>query len=178
MTTQEIQARIAQVKKNEVANTAKMESLQNERARLALLMADTKKVDKQIEDIRRDITSHPAELRLLEEQLTEAQAQATAKARDELIEKQQSIAEDVEQLSQDFVEALQAAKNINNQLVAATSAYTALKEKTGMETLEAHCQGSQESLSRLLELMEYQMGGIHTATSGPGMVGSNVPILL
>jgi len=178
MNSTEIIARIEQVKKNEVTNTKKLESLQQERARLALNMADTKKIDIKIEDVRKDVSSTPHELRLLQGNLTAAQGKEAQAERDVLLKQQKKAAKDIEQLCEQFIEALQVAKNINEQLRLALSAESGLAQKTGQQVLGDYCHGSQESLARLLSLMKYQLAGHHTAEIGAGIIPDTTPLRL
>jgi chromosome segregation ATPase len=183
MKSAEIQTRISQMRKGITDNKVKLDSLRTNRGQLSIDNAEENepvitRLDKQIEDLRKALENTPVEIRLLEEQLTQAQAKESQKQQEQLLSEQKKVGRDVEELSKQFIKALKAAKNINEQLQSAITTHTALAQRTGQQVLRDYCHGSEQSLKMLLETMEQQMKGQHTAEAGPGMVGSNAPIRL
>lgn len=182
-TVAEINQRIEQVKQNSNNNKTKLEELRTKRAALALAkggIAEIAKLDARIDKVMRDISNAPHELKLLSEQLAEEQAKEAQNERDSMLEGQHEIVNDIERLSKNFIETLQAAVNVNEMLLAALSSEQAVRAKTGEDILSQcqWCHGSQESLEKLLSLMQYQMQGVHTQPVGPGIVSSGQPIRL
>jgi len=161
MNTTELTARIEQVKANEVTNSKKLESLQDERARLTLRAGNTKTIDAKIADVRRDVESAPHELKLLENQLTEATAKQKQKAMDALVAEQQTAANSMEDLSKKLVTQLAAAVETNNKLQASIDRYVALQKQTG-QTLQSPncCRGSQQMLKVIYETCRAEVEGI------------------
>ena len=150
-----------------------IDSLRDERAQLAVNGQSSMKnqpritaIDNEINVLRNKIDNLPAELKLLGENLaTENQRVAQAESA-ALLEQQKQVADDVENLSNQFVQALNKANDINEQLKTALSAEAAIRNKTGADVLAVYCHGSDGSCKMLLELMQSQMDGIHTTPYG------------
>jgi len=177
-TTQE---QIEQTKHSLANSKTELQELRTKRAHLALnkgSVAEIAKLDKKIDDLVRNINNAPATVAILEDKLKEEQAQAAQVERDQLLVQQKKVAKEIEELSEDFVNTLTRAVELNTQILPALQAEASLRAKTGATVLESYCQGSQESLEKLLALMQYQMEGQHTTEGGPGIVGSNVQIRL
>lgn len=173
MTTQEITARIEQVKKNKIDNEARLEQLRVERSQLAIEdstknAATIKKLDNQIADVRRDIENHPIELRMLGEQLTKAQAEEAQAAKNALLSQQKSAAARMETLSKKLVAALEVAYDLNLQLTASTDRYCALLKQTGQDiSMKATCRPSEQMLKVIYETCKAELSGIQQPrTSG------------
>ena len=173
---QEIENKIQATTAAQRRDSKLIDELRQERAKLSI-EGDNKNskritcIDNEIIKLTTAIGNYPAELELLQQNLATENQRIAQNERDTLLEKQNEVAENIENLSQQFIEALKTANEINNQLQAALQAYSGLQQKTGETVLSnEHCQGSQDYLRVLLETMEYQMAGTHTAMAGGRLV--------
>lgn len=162
MTVTEIKQRIEQVRKNITANKTKLDGLRVERGQLSIENSKVNaqsiaKLDVQIADCRKDVENGPIELRILEENLTKEQERLAQAERDTILESQNVVAGNIEQLSQEFIDALAKAVQINEQLLLALSAYNNLREKTGQNVLGSHCRGSRGWLKAVYEICQGEM---------------------
>lgn len=184
MRIEEITVRQNQLRKNITENESILNQLRIERGQLSI--ADAKKnteairrLDKQIDTRRRNLENFPIELSLLEEQLTKEKQLEAQKQKVALLKQQQKVVDDVEQLSDDFVNTLTRAMELNTDLRSAITAETRLREKTGQVLLSQYCHGSQQSLRMLLEMSQHQMQGQHTIPAEQlGMIANTTPIRL
>ena len=119
-----------------------------------------------IKRLNSSIDNAPHELKLLEEQLAKEQDRIAQAARAELLTKQQEVADEVGLLSKNFITILEKANEVNTQLLAALSAESGIRQKTGADVLADYCHGSMGSLSMLLECMQSELSGIHTTPFG------------
>lgn len=176
-----ITEKITEAKHSLITNQTSLKELRKTRAQLALSkgsVVELAKLDKQIDSLVRNINNAPAEITLLEERLVTEQAKATEEQRKDLLSQQEGIARNIEQLSDDFVEALKVAVELNTELRSALTAEAGLAAKTGQQFLTEYCDGSQDSLRMLLEKSEAELAGRHTAMVGAGIVPSGQPIRL
>ena len=166
MTVAEIQARQDQLRKNITEKEAILNQLRIERGQLAI--ADSKKnaeaikkLDKQIDDRRKDLENFPIELKILQESLAVEQKRLEVEAKDALVAEQQTVANSMEDLSKELVEQLAVAFETNNKLQASIDRYVALASQTG-QTLESPncCQGSQQMLKVIYETCKAEVEGI------------------
>lgn len=182
-TIAELQSRINDLNESVETKQEHLEQYRTKRASLVVNEAATaankqaiSNIDTQMAKLQLAIDNAPAEIKLLESQLTAEQTRIAQAKRDDLLEKQNSVAREIESLSQQFIEYLKKANDTNTMLVSARSAYNGLKEKTGADVLENYCHGSQQSLRMLLEVMQSQLAGNHTTPLGSA--SSNVRIRL
>lgn len=164
MTVTEITERMEQVRKNITTNKTKLEQLRVERGQLSIENSKANaqsiaRLDVQIEDTRKDVENGPIELRILEENLTVEEQRLAAEARDQLLNQQKEVAGNIEELSEDFVNTLGRAVEINEQLLPALSAYNGLQAKTGANVIGSICQGSRGWLRALYEICQGEMEG-------------------
>lgn len=184
-TVQEIEQRIANLKESIERKKTHLEAYRSKRAELVINEPGTTKnkakvtsIDAEIKQLQKSIDNFPAELKLLEENLTKEQERLAQEERAKLFEQQQEVANEVELLSKSFVSLLEKANNINELLLNALSAEAGLAQRTGQKVLGDYCHGSMQSLSMLLETMQAQLNGQHTQLVGAGIVASAVPIRL
>ncbi|MFB0556079.1 MAG: hypothetical protein ACETWQ_22480 [Phycisphaerae bacterium] len=179
----EIQEQIQDATAKQRSAGKEIDSLRKERARLAVEnanknMGEIGKIDRQIFEFEMTLSSIPAELELLQQNLSAEQARIAQAERDKLLEEQQEIANEVTLLSKGFITILKKANDINTQLRTALTAESRIREKTGKQILQNYCHGSMQSLQMLLQLMRLQMTGQRTIPTGPGMVANGTPICL
>ena len=176
----EIQKKISDTTAEQAANEQTLKNLREERAKLFVENENNSKItslDKEIATLCNRISNNPAVVKELQNQLAIEQARIAQEERDTLLETQNKIAEDIENLSSEFISLLEKADEVNTQLRAALTAYSALQQKTGENVLSnEHCQGSADYLRILLETMQSQFAGQHAAVSGAGIIPAGVEV--
>jgi len=184
MTIEQIESKIQAVTVKQEKAIKEIDSLRRERAKLAIDSKGEKndeeigRIDHQVFKLELSLSNIPAELELLEKNLATEHQRIAQIEKDKLIKQQQEVAEEIETLSAKFIEALENANMINEQLRDALLTESGIRQKTGKQILEAYCHGSMQSLSMLLEKSQREMSGIHTVPVGPGIVASGTPIQL
>ena len=165
MTVAEITARMEQVRKNLHTNEIKLNDLRVKRGQLSIENAEENKIiitrlDKQIENVRRDIENAPTEVRLLEEQLTAELAKVSQAAKDSLLSQQKSCVGQMEAISKKLVDALEIANDWNLQLVVVATRYCSLQKQTGQDiTMGATCRPSEQLLQVVYETLKGELEG-------------------
>jgi predicted RNase H-like nuclease (RuvC/YqgF family) len=174
----DIQIQINSIKAKFAQSKKQVETLRTERARLNLDGKDVTSIDAEIDSRLRDIHNFPAELALLEQYLAAEQQRIAQEEQDKLVEQQQKVVSDIESLSKKFIATLERANEVNDQLIAAITAETGLRQKTGKHLLDGYCHGSRQSLCALLEKSQREMDGIHTSPVGAGIIAGDPRVLL
>jgi chromosome segregation ATPase len=176
----EMQSRLSKVKESVIRKKEQIEDYRKKRASLILNGDDSQQnkqkliqIDYQIRERQRDIENAPAEIELLEQQIAAEKQRIAQQEKDNLIEQQQQVAEEVEILSVKFIEILEKANNLNEQLRAALLAETEIRQKTGRQIITKWCHGSEGNLNALLEKSKREIAGEHTALIGPGIIPGN-----
>lgn len=178
----EIQEQINRTIACQTANETKLDNLRAERAHYLCepdVNNDVKidSLDKSIAALRDEIENAPAVKKELERILTKRQAMDAERERNGKIREQIEAAEDISVYSKNFVALLEKALEVNSQLQQALVKYHALQKQTGQVILsENHCHGSADYLRVLLETMQMQIQGVHTAPVGAGIIGSGVEV--
>lgn len=166
-TVQEIKTQISKLKESTERKKEQLEQYRSKRAEITVNEEVTAKnkqkianIDTEIKRLKRAIENAPAEIALLEENLAAEQARIAEAERAKLVEQQQEVANEVELLSRNFVTILEKAVGVNQNLIAASDRYLALKNQTGVELCSENiCQGSRQFLKAVYDYCKDELDG-------------------
>ncbi len=156
----EVQQQLQQAEQKLEREKMELADLEKERARLIVDRLPIGEISDKVVQLEQSIEQGPSVIAVLQERLADLQKEQRQIERDHNVSLQKDAAHQQERLSQQLVNTLRAALDINTTLQACERNYIKLRETTGVETISANVtHGSDGSLQQLWETCRQELEG-------------------